>query len=161
MKENGTDLEFNARHLTNPAEEPKPDTVKNVHEVVLKLLENETVGKILDVGAGEGALALKLMLRGFDVEPCDLNTARFKIASVPCKEVDLNDGLPYLKDSFDFVACVEVIEHLHDPWIAASEFSRVLKKNGTLIITTPNIMTVASRRQFLLQGEFPHFSTKN
>jgi 2-polyprenyl-3-methyl-5-hydroxy-6-metoxy-1,4-benzoquinol methylase len=157
MHENEKDLDCN---MPLPAEEPKPDSAKNVHEVVLKLLENEKVGKILDVGAGEGALTKKLMQKGFDVEACDFNPERFKIASVNCKKADLNERLPHISESFDFVACVEVIEHLRDPWIAMSECSRVLKRNGTLIISTPNIMTIASRLQFLFQGDYPHFSTE-
>jgi 2-polyprenyl-3-methyl-5-hydroxy-6-metoxy-1,4-benzoquinol methylase len=141
-----------------PKKEPTPDTAKNVHKVVLKLLGNKKLGRILDVGAGEGALTKKLMQMGFDLEACDFNPERFMIAGVNCKKVDLNDGLPYTSESFDFIACVEVIEHLRNPWSAISEFSRVLKRNGTLIITTPNIMTIVSRLQFLFQGDFPYFS---
>lgn len=42
MSENENDLECTAQAMTLPKEEPKPDIAKSVHEVVLKLLENES-----------------------------------------------------------------------------------------------------------------------
>ena len=39
-------------------------------------------------------------------------------------------------ESFDVVLCTEVLEHLHSPAKAISEFHRVLKTGGVLIITT-------------------------
>lgn len=133
--------------------EPQPCTAQNVHDVVLKLLKGEKFGKILDVGAGEGALTKKLLHAGFDVEPCDYNPDQFKIATKKCKQVDLNLPLPYPEESFDFVVCIEVIEHLRDPWHLVSELGRVLKKTGKLILTTPNVLSLKSRIHFLLYGE--------
>jgi 2-polyprenyl-3-methyl-5-hydroxy-6-metoxy-1,4-benzoquinol methylase len=158
MSENENNRERPIHTIPPSRDEPKPDTAKNVHEVVLKLLKKGRMGKILDVGAGQGALTKKLKQLGYDIEACDFNPDRFKIANVKCKKIDLNEGLPYDAESFDSIACVEVIEHLHNPWIAISEFSRVLRGGGTLIITTPNIMNISSRAQFLFLGEFPYFS---
>ena len=142
--------------------EPQPDTAANVHEVVLRLLKDEacTGKRILDVGAGEGALTRKLLELGFETESCDFNPKRFKLASKSCRKVDLNAPLPYTDETFDFVACVEVIEHLQNPWFIISEFCRVLKKNGKLLITTPNILSVTSRIKYSLDGDYPYFSTK-
>ena len=70
-------------------DQPKPDTASNVHEVVLDLLKNEKRGKLLDLGAGEGALSKGLLEIGFEVECCDFNPERFKIAK-KCEIVNLN-----------------------------------------------------------------------
>jgi SAM-dependent methyltransferase len=140
--------------------EPQPDTALGVHEMVLKLLENEKGGRILDAAAGEGALTKKLIQRGFEVEACDLNPQRFKLTPKECKKVDLNGVLPYPSSSFDFIVAVEVIEHLHNPWHVISEFKRVLKKHGKLIITTPNILSVLSRLRFLFFGEYSYFNNR-
>lgn len=47
---------------------------------------------------------------------------------------------PYPDESFDVVLFCEVLEHLlMDPVCALQEISRVLKPNGLLIVTTPNV----------------------
>ncbi len=75
---------------------PKQFAAENVHNTVLSLLINEERGKLLDAGAGEGALTAKLLDLGFDVEPCDFNDGQFKVVGKYCKKVDLNLPLPYL-----------------------------------------------------------------
>ena len=46
-------------------------------------------------------------------------------------------NIPVKKSSFDAIMCVEVLEHLPQPALAIKEFSRILKKDGTLLITAP------------------------
>lgn len=138
--------------------EPMPITSLGVHEAVIRLLKNEDVGKVLDAGAGEGALTKKLIQMGFDVEACDINPARFKLKGKECRKINLNEDLPYPNEQFNVVVCVETIEHLADPWYTISEFKRVLIKNGKLILTTPNILSILSRLMFLAYGEYHHFS---
>lgn len=40
--------------------------------------------------------------------------------------------------SFDAILCTEVLEHIPYPIDAIKEFSRIIKKNGTLILTAPS-----------------------
>ena len=47
--------------------------------------------------------------------------------------------LPFLNNSFDKVFLIDTIHHLEDPIFTLSEISRVLKKDGHLIIFEPNI----------------------
>ncbi len=46
-------------------------------------------------------------------------------------------AIPEQNESFDAIMCVEVFEHIIDPGTAISEFYRLLKKNGKLILTAP------------------------
>lgn len=51
------------------------------------------------------------------------------------------DPFPYRSNSFDVVLCCELIEHLLvDPVQMLSEIHRVLKKDGLLVMTTPNVL---------------------
>lgn len=49
-------------------------------------------------------------------------------------------SLPFSDCSFDYIVCFETIEHLEkkDGINAIKEFGRVLKKNGIIIISSPN-----------------------
>jgi len=50
---------------------------------------------------------------------------------------DINKGLPNIKDeSFDYILCTQVLEHICEPDKAFKEFHRILKKNGRLFLTT-------------------------
>jgi ubiquinone/menaquinone biosynthesis C-methylase UbiE len=56
------------------------------------------------------------------------------------KEVDVYyDGkvIPFENERFDSLLCTEVLEHVFNIDELLQEFNRVLKKNGTLLITTP------------------------
>jgi len=46
-------------------------------------------------------------------------------------------SIPEPENSFDTIMCIEVLEHLPYPDKALTEFNRLLKPNGTLIITAP------------------------
>lgn len=46
-------------------------------------------------------------------------------------------SIPVADCSFDAVLCTEVFEHLPNPLLALKEFSRIIKKGGYLIITSP------------------------
>lgn len=50
---------------------------------------------------------------------------------------DLNEKLNVGSNSFDTVLLTDVINHIHQPKILMKEISRVLRKNGKLILTTP------------------------
>lgn len=128
-----------------------------IHETVENILKTATRGKVLDIPAGEGALALRLKNLGFEVSCCDLYTEIFKLADTEIKRGNLDARLPYDDDSFDYVVCVEGLEHIENPANAFREFARILKENGTLIVSVPNIMNIEERLKWLFNGYTSHF----
>lgn len=46
-------------------------------------------------------------------------------------------NIPVENESFDYILCAQVLEHLEFPDLAFKEFSRILKKNGKLLLTAP------------------------
>lgn len=125
-------------------------------EKVLSILKNMPPGRLLDAPAGEGAFLQKLK-DSYDVMAVDLDENYFKLSGVPFKKVDLNQQLPFDDNYFDYITCIEGIEHLENPFLCIREFSRVLKQKGHLIITTPNIMSIKSRTRFLFYGYHDFF----
>ena len=132
----------------------------DLHQAVLNKLAECAPGKILDVGAGSGEMARKLKAFGHETAMCDCLPA-FQWADhdagayTPC---DLTEGLPYPDQSFDYVICLEVIEHMENPLALCRELKRVLRKGGRLFISTPNILSLRSRVKFLLDGSFVFFN---
>ncbi|PIZ85809.1 hypothetical protein COX94_01915, partial [Candidatus Nomurabacteria bacterium CG_4_10_14_0_2_um_filter_33_9] len=58
---------------------------------------------------------------------------------------------------FDAVICLEIVEHLENPWHLLRECKRILKRNGILILSSPNISNITSRIIFLLKGKIDLF----
>lgn len=128
-----------------------------IHEKVEAILKNEPCGKILDVPSGEGALALRLKNLGFDVFCADLYPQIFKLEGVENRQANLDEKLPYSDKSFDYIVCIEGLEHIENPANAIREFSRLLKENGTLVVSVPNIMNIEERLKWLFSGYTSHF----
>ena len=72
--------------------------------------------------------------------------------------VDLERELfPLESNCVDFILCSEVIEHLDiDPMFMLSEFNRIMKRGGKILLTSPNS---CSARNFykIAHGFRPHF----
>ena len=125
---------------------------KGTHERVLEIIGKEEKGKVLDVPAGTGALSHKLKEMGFDVYCCDINEDHFELTKLPFKKGDMNKRLPYDGDYFDYVVCLEGIEHTENPFNAMREFARVLRKGGKLVLSFPNYLNIEKRIKFLITG---------
>lgn len=128
-----------------------------IHDTVEHLLANAPTGRLLDVPAGEGALAKRLVDAGFEVSCCDLYPQIFKLDGVEISLGDLDGSLPFESDSFEYVVCVEGLEHIENPANAIREFGRLLKLGGTLIVSVPNIMNIEERLKWLFSGYTSHF----
>ena len=70
------------------------------------------------------------------------------------------DRFPYEDESFDTILCCELLEHLQtDPMHMMSEINRVLKPHGTLVLTTPNAVSLRALRAVLV-GVHPNLFSK-
>jgi SAM-dependent methyltransferase len=128
-----------------------------VHEAVVRALQGEPRGRVLDVPSGEGALAAELLAMGHEVTCGDIEPAQFKLDGVVCHHLDLNKDLPFPAEHFDLVTCVEGIEYLENPHHLIREVRRVLKPAGKLILSTPNTLSLKSRMHGLRLGYPIHF----
>jgi 2-polyprenyl-3-methyl-5-hydroxy-6-metoxy-1,4-benzoquinol methylase len=112
-------------------------------------------GRVLEMAAGSGSFARRLVELGFSVEACDLFPEQFGVPEVPIKYADLSERLPYDDGSFEFLSCLEGIEHLEDQFAFIRECWRVLRPGGRLLVSTPNILGLASRWRYFWTGFFP------
>lgn len=136
--------------------EPKALAHEAIYDTVESILNGST-GRLLDVPAGEGALALRLRDLGYDVKCCDLYPELFKLFDIEIRSGNLDSRLPYDDGMFDTIVCVEGLEHIDNPSNAISEFSRLLRSEGELIVSVPNIMNIEERFKWLINGYTSHF----
>jgi SAM-dependent methyltransferase len=114
---------------------------------------------VLDAPCGDGSLAATLRQAGYDAHGVDINAAGADLLGPRYHDADLNGRLPFGDASFDALLSIEGIEHLEDRFAYLRELRRVLKPEGTLILTTPNIVAVRSRLRFFASG-FYHRDTR-
>ena len=115
---------------------------RRVREYVISKIP-KNVNSILDVGCGNGWVAKEFLPKGKQVYSLDISVTN------PSKAKKLYPGekhfgitadsfhLPFNDNSFDCVISSEIIEHVYDPAEFINELFRVVKKGGSLIITTP------------------------
>jgi SAM-dependent methyltransferase len=64
---------------------------------------------------------------------------------------DMNRNiLPFKDNSFDYIVCLDVLEHLLDPIRTLEEIHRIVKSNGRVIVSLPNDYHILNRIRFIL-----------
>ena len=101
--------------------------------------------KILDVGCGGGLLSEPLSRLGAEVFGIDASDNNIKIAKLHAKKSNLN--IKYfcsspekfkIKNEFDVILNMEIVEHVEDVDFFLKSCSKLLKKNGIMFVATLN-----------------------
>jgi 2-polyprenyl-3-methyl-5-hydroxy-6-metoxy-1,4-benzoquinol methylase len=123
-----------------------------------KLLALVGEGKrVLDVGCSSGYLARPLVAKGCTVIGLERDPAAAEEARSICEDVLVGDvetmELPFADASFDVVLCGDLVEHLRDPEAFLVRARPLLRPDGRLVLTTPNVANW-SMRLGLLAGRW-------
>lgn len=114
-------------------------------EQAIKSNSKSGVGTALEIGPGSG-LYLPLLSKCFDnVVATDVEETFLQNITIRGKEFEgvccLNDDISRTKlqpATFDLILCSEIIEHIEDVEAALHNMRMILKRDGTLILTTPH-----------------------
>jgi len=135
-----------------------------VHRIraVFELLENGE--RIIDVACGSGDFALLASKYFKEVYGVDISSEKISKAKKQAKDeniknvifdiYDVNGGLKFKKEYFNAVTAIAALAFFFDPYFIMSEFRRILKKGGVLIVEVPNLAYLP-RRITLLLGHLP------
>lgn len=132
--------------------------------------EQPTTGALLELGtSGVIPLALKefvpelqVHVTEFDLSKPETGKKSFtkgeRKRSCPVYRVNLEETpIPVEDETFDYVVCTEIIEHMEkDPMFMMAEINRVLKPGGTLVLTTPNVVSTHGINA-MLENKEPYF----
>jgi len=134
------------------------DTIEQCYAIASKNRQST----LLDVGCYSGVFHLVYEKYFSKIVLSDIvdQRATAVIDRFPFYKFSLDSSfLPSAIQQFDFVNCLEVIEHVFDEFQAMSNLYKLTKPGGYLLLTTPNRLRIAERIKGFL--EFPtKFPTK-
>ncbi len=107
--------------------------------------------RLLDYGSGDGRLSVFFLKNGFNVTSVDIDpnsetkilsqltdSEKKKFSFILIKEYD---SLLNYSNKFDYIICREVLEHIKYYKNTVELFERLLKSNGSCIISVPSYIT--------------------
>lgn len=155
LQDNGTTVDLEKPSLYAEHDSPlhrfkRRLTYRNLLRRMNPVLRTNPAAAILEIGSGSGYLLWALeehapaaMLTGIEYDPRLVELARSKVKVA--KVIQGNAESFRLHQSFDLVVSSQVIEHLYHPEQMIDRVWSHLKPGGWLVITTPNLKSVAAR----------------
>jgi 2-polyprenyl-3-methyl-5-hydroxy-6-metoxy-1,4-benzoquinol methylase len=98
-------------------------------------------GKALDIGCGQGTFLQLLKKEGWECHGTELtekSASRASRLGIPVSVGEIDENR-FPLHSFDLITLWHVLEHLSGPLETLKTIARLLKKDGILAISTPNI----------------------
>lgn len=119
--------------------------------------------RVLEVGCATGFMGSYLMKKkkcyvvGVELRREEGLIAKRVLDSVIIGDIEEKKTIESIKKTgkFDVVFASALIEHLSDPWKVLKEWRTLLKKEGSIVITTSNIAHWSIRKD-ILQGKFDY-----
>lgn len=131
----------------------------NVHQMVVDIIEPKT--RVLDLGCATGYLARELIKKNCQVWGIDNDSKALTKAKKYCSRTLLFD-LEEIKNIndlptnyFDYILILDTVEHLRNPQDLLANIKKFLRRDGKIVISFPNIVTLQVRLSLLL-GNFEY-----
>lgn len=124
------------------------------------ILKRRQPGRLVDIGCGNGAFSGALTDGGWRCFGLELvrELAREALTrGVSPTHGDAADAFPFGAGVFDIVLAGEILEHQIGDDEFLAECNRVLRSDGLLILTTPNLVSLGNRLLMML-GKLPRFA---
>ena len=138
---------------------PAANYFSTVREEIEGLLP-ATAERILEVGCGAGATLAWLKQRWPDawVAGADVNAEQIALAAARidhAERCDLDRTVPSIApSSIDLLLCLDVLEHLRDPWAALRTLGALVRPGGCVIASVPNVRHASVLWPLLCRGRW-------
>ncbi len=123
---------------------------RGLEDLVTQQIKKLPINKILDCGCGTGKNLSKFKSLGFEVDGFDISEEALKICNNK-KLLHVKKGsvtqIPFKNSEYDLITCFDLLSAIKkdDLETAFSEFARVLKKDGFIIINEAAIPWAVSK----------------
>lgn len=145
-----------------------PDTIKQQQaREVFSIINKLPFSSVLDIGCGQGHYSIRIArkysnskVKGIDVNDEKLNLAmavkrKFGLSNLTFEKMDI--CADSTNEKYDLVLLLQVIEHLRDDRKTLARIREIIRDNGYLIITAPNIQSPIinwSKHYVTVKGHF-------
>jgi len=130
----------------------------SINNIALEVLP-ERAKRVLDIGGGTGvnALAVKELCSSslvgvIDISQYAVENAEKGLDFIECGNIEDGDLLERVSEKygpFDLVLCLDVLEHLVDPWGMVERIDNMLAPGGCMVSSVPNIMHYSATLRLL------------
>ena len=142
-------------------QEKESDYFAKARTGILPLLPAQA-DRVLEIGCAEGATLVwaREQLKSSWVGGVELfeeaaENARTRIDWVAQGDIEKME-LTFDEASMDLILCLDVLEHLWDPWSVVCRLSNLLKPGGALVVSIPNVLHHSVMLPLILHGRFDY-----
>ena len=131
--------------------------INMVNDIYIKSNRSKKAFTIIDLGGNTGVISKRLADMGYTVTVADISKEALRSAGKKGLKticIDLNDDFSIIKGKYDLVIAGEIIEHILDTKLFLDSCYSILKKDGFLVLSTPNLNSFTDRFNFLF-GKSP------
>jgi 2-polyprenyl-3-methyl-5-hydroxy-6-metoxy-1,4-benzoquinol methylase len=111
------------------------------NQVIYDLSAVKAGDTVLDLGSGRGWFSLYASQQGAEITALDLSEANLEKIKAADDKINILYGdacfVPVQDKQFDLIVALEILEHIVDPKAAVTDWKRLLKPNGRLLVTVP------------------------
>jgi 2-polyprenyl-3-methyl-5-hydroxy-6-metoxy-1,4-benzoquinol methylase len=161
------DADGEVLHASNPLRLPKSEQYYDWGRPQIITLVQSLPNKpkrVVELGCAGGQFGERVKrdlgtehYTGIELDPTAAARARERLDVVHC--VDLNVATPKKLGvplgTADFLFCLDILEHLVNPWDVLARWATVLQPGGTLVLSIPNIQYAGTISQ-LIAGNFDY-----
>lgn len=119
--------------------------------------------RVLEIGAGGGDTLVYIKHHKLAEEVVGVDIFRLPGTNQQHPLIDQflildveKQAIDYPAAYFDVILCGDVVEHLADPWKVIKTLSTYLKKDGLLVISTPNFRHIDNFVDIYVRGDFKY-----